>query len=558
MKQKLVALLLALSVGLTLLSGSALAVEAEESAEAVVLTEEPVVSDPAEEPGAAAAQPEDTDNTDNTDNTGNTDNTDGTDSTDGTPTEPTEEPTEEDTEEPAWVVPALRQAHVRYMEGFPGGVFYPEQTLTRAQTAQMIYRLLASPDSGTGSCSYGDVPANEWYAKAVTALCALGLFDDGTAFYPDAAITRAAFVDALIRLRPEAVGEASFSDVPADHWAAQQIGAAVSLGWLNGYPDGTFQPEGSLTRAEACTIINRMTGRTGDTAQAEKLLTLGLFSDVTAEHWAARAIAEASVAHTPTGGVNGEVWTGVSLADFTFQPGFHEVGQQLYYVDRAGKLAVSTTVGAYQADAAGALTLTSWSYRMANVPYYSQIDNLYAWVGCESVATFTGLKAKGYAQGAELKRFVTDQPRSSSDPEKGFVGDPFVPDKSKRTRTTIYPAKLAEYSNTYCGSLNPCEDFRGASITDLQRELLAGNCVVGYMTLWWATPSYRNYNIEGTTQRLVSNNHAVLVCGYDKDKGYFISDPYNYYNRGRTHQYWERADVFEAIWNERKVGMVIR
>ncbi len=78
------------------------------------------------------------------------------------------------------------------------------------------------------------------------------------------------------------------------------------------------------------------------------------------------------------------------------------------------------------------------------------------------------------------------------------------------------------------------------------------------MTLWWEAPYYRYYNIEGTTQRLVSNNHAVLVCGYDPNKGYFISDPYNYYNRGQVHQYWENAQTFEKIWNERKVGMVLR
>ena len=95
-------------------------------------------------------------------------------------------------------------------------------------------------------------------------------------------------------------------------------------------------------------------------------------------------------------------------------------------------------------------------------------------------------------------------------------------------------------------------------MTDLQRELLAGNCVVAYMTLWWKEPFYRNYVIEGQVQSLVSNNHAVLVCGYDPDKGYFISDPYNYYNQGQVHQYWENAQTFEKIWNERKVGMVLR
>ena len=455
-------------------------------------------------------------------------------------------------------VPALLTAHVRYMEGFPEGTFLPDQQLTRAQAAQMVYRLLAAPDSGMGPCSYADVPASQWYAKAVTALCRLGLFDDGSQFRPEDVITRAEFVDLLVRLQPEAQGQAVFSDVPAWHWAAQQIGAAVQLGWINGYPDGTFKPDKGLSRAEACTIINRMTGRTGDTAQATKIIGLGLYSDVTIDYWAALTIAEASVSHTPQVSGAVETWYGVDLSALTFTAGFHDVGNQLFYVDRYGKLAISKMVGAYSASASGALTLTSWSYRMPNVPYISQIDNIYAWVGCEAVSTLMGLQAKGYALNTPLKTFLDNLPRSASDPEKGFVGSPYVPDTSKKTRTTIYPAKLAEYANSYCGGDIVCQDFRGASVTDLQRELLAGNCVVAYMTLWWKEPFYRNYVIEGQVQSLVSNNHAVLVCGYDPDKGYFISDPYNYYNQGQVHQYWENAQTFEKIWNERKVGMVLR
>lgn len=455
-------------------------------------------------------------------------------------------------------VPALLTAHVRYMEGFPEGTFQPDKQLTRAQAAQMVYRLLAAPDSGMGSCSYADVPASQWYAKAVTALCRLGLFDDGSQFRPEDIITRAEFVDLLVRLQPEAQGQAVFSDVPAWHWAARQIGAAVQLGWINGYPDGTFKPDKGLSRAEACTIINRMTGRTGDTAQATKIIGLGLYSDVTIDYWAALTIAEASVSHTPQVSGAVETWYGVDLSALTFTAGFHDVGNQLFYVDRYGKLAISKMVGVYSADASGALTLTSWSYRMPNVPYISQIDNIYAWVGCEAVSTLMGLQAKGYALNTPLKTFLDNLPRSASDPEKGFVGSPYVPDTSKKTRTTIYPAKLAEYANSYCGGDIVCQDFRGASVTDLQRELLAGNCVVAYMTLWWNAPFYRNYVIEGQVQSLVSNNHAVLVCGYDPDKGYFISDPYNYYNRGQVHQYWENAQTFEKIWNERKVGMVLR
>ena len=227
-------------------------------------------------------------------------------------------------------------------------------------------------------------------------------------------------------------------------------------------------------------------------------------------------------------------------------------------MDRDGNLAVNQVVGAYTAGSDGALVQTATSYQLPYVPYISQIDNIYAWVGCEAVSTLMGLQAKGYATDVSVKYFLDNLPRHSSNPEKGFVGSPYVPDTSKRTRTTIYPAKLAEYSNSYCNGDVVCADFRGASITDLQRELLAGNCVVAYMTLWWEAPYYRYYNIEGTTQRLVSNNHAVLVYGYDPERGYLISDPYNYYNRGEVYQYGENAQTFERIGNERQTGMVIR
>ena len=226
------------------------------------------------------------------------------------PVPPEESVPETPSEVPAG--PALRQDHVRYMEGFPQGTFQPEKQLTRAQAAQLVYRLLAQPESGTGDCSYTDVPSSQWYAQPVRALCALGLFDNGTTFRPEAVITRAEFVDLLVRLKPQAEGTAVFPDVPATHWAAKQIGVAAAQGWIAGYPDGTFRPEKGLTRAEACTVVNRMLGRTGDAAQANKLLTLGLFSDMTAAHWAAVAVAEASVSHTPAAGSGGESWSGAA------------------------------------------------------------------------------------------------------------------------------------------------------------------------------------------------------------------------------------------------------
>lgn len=173
-------------------------------------------------------------------------------------------PPEESVPETPSEVPAgsaLRQDHVRYMEGFPQGTFQPEKQLTRAQAAQLVYRLLAQPESGTGDCSYTDVPSSQWYAQPVRALCALGLFDNGTTFRPEAVITRAEFVDLLGP--PETPGgrNGCFS-----RRAGYPLGSQADRGSRRPrvdrrLPDGTFRPEKGVDPAEACTVVNRMLGR---------------------------------------------------------------------------------------------------------------------------------------------------------------------------------------------------------------------------------------------------------------------------------------------------------
>ena len=52
----------------------------------------------------------------------------------------------------------------------------------------------------------------------------------------------------------------------ADHWAADMIDIAVSKGWVNGYPDNTFKPDNTLTRADFVTLLARLSGETLDSA----------------------------------------------------------------------------------------------------------------------------------------------------------------------------------------------------------------------------------------------------------------------------------------------------
>lgn len=458
---------------------------------------------------------------------------------------------------PDTVKPILSEAHIRYINGFPDQTMRPERAVTRAEAAGIISNLLENPQAGTLDCHYTDLRVGAWYEAAARGLCKLGLFDDSDHFRPDDAITRAELVDVLVRFAPNAPdAPASFSDVPSDHWAAAQIGKATALGWLSGYPDGTFRPESSLTRAEACAIINRVTNRSGDATQAKKLIGLGRFTDVRPNFWAAVTIAEAAVDHQHSFTESGEQWRGIDWLNTTFTPGIHNIDGEFYSVDRYKHLQTNTTVGAYTADANGVLTQVANAHQVSYVPYISQIDGIQAWVGCEPISSLMGLKAFGYAKGIDARTYLAGLPHAATNPEYGFVGSPYVVDPNKRT--TIYPAALATYCNSYCNGATVCADFRGASVQELRQELLAGHTVVAYETLWWEAPRYRTFWIDGQRQSLVYNNHAVLVYGYDPAKGYLISDPYNNYNRGETYQYWKDAATFDRIWNERKVGMVMR
>ena len=135
-----------------------------------------------------------------------------------------------------------------------------------------------------------------------------------------------------------------------------------------------------------------------------------------------------------------------------------------------------------------------------------------------------GCRPRGTPPTSPCASFWTPCPKPPPTPAKGFVGSPYRADPTKKTRTTIYPTKLAEYGRQYGNVI----DLTGATTQQIQLEVLSGNPVVAYVTLYWQTPYYRYYNIEGQTQRLLSNNHAVLVCGYNAaNHTYYIADPYN-------------------------------
>ncbi len=187
--------------------------------------------------------------------------------------------------------------HGAYMMGYPDGTFRPEASLTRAEAAQIFYGLLLERPKAQKT-GFDDVDETAWYSDAVYTLADLGIIDRNGLFEPDRNITRAEFVDMAARFARRAETDGiSFLDVSEDDWFYESVMTAVGYGWIKGYPDGTFRPEASLTRAEAAVIVNNMLARNADAEYIGQNTYFSGYTDVNEDHWAYGAIMEASVSH---------------------------------------------------------------------------------------------------------------------------------------------------------------------------------------------------------------------------------------------------------------------
>lgn len=148
-----------------------------------------------------------------------------------------------------------------YMTGYADGTFKPGNSITRAEAASIIARTF-SQSAVTSGESYSDVAAGHWAASAIDQVTRSGImkgYGDGS-FKPNQTITRAEMATILSRLIPSAQGNAaSFSDITG-HWAQAAVEMTSKAGIITGYEDGTFRPNQTLTRAEAVTIVNRALG----------------------------------------------------------------------------------------------------------------------------------------------------------------------------------------------------------------------------------------------------------------------------------------------------------
>ena len=205
--------------------------------------------------------------------------------------------------------------HFAYVQGYPDGTVKPAGNITRAETAAILFRLM---DEGSRKTYYStksgfrDVATGSWYNTYVATLNNAGVITDSSNGYfrPNEAITRAELAAMLANFTETAGAANYFNDVSASYWAANAIAICAKLGWITGYPDGSFRPDRNVTRAELMAMINRATGRAPKSADAF-LPGMKTWSDNTADKWYYLDVQEATNSHSYTV-KDSEKWTALN------------------------------------------------------------------------------------------------------------------------------------------------------------------------------------------------------------------------------------------------------
>lgn len=173
-----------------------------------------------------------------------------------------------------------------------GTALFTALTLIGGAATPLVMQMPAQAQQST----FSDVSSGYWARPFIQELANRGVlsgFPDGT-FRPDSPVTRAQFA-AMVRQafnRPAIRDAVSFSDVPADYWAAAAIRDAYTTGFLSGYPEGVFQPDQNIPRAQ---VLVSLSSGLGYSPSGSVSSTLSLYSDANdIPDWAKNSIAAAT------------------------------------------------------------------------------------------------------------------------------------------------------------------------------------------------------------------------------------------------------------------------
>lgn len=172
----------------------------------------------------------------------------------------------EDVPPGAWYESAVRYVYTHsIMEGTSDTTFVPGKSLTRAEAVQVLYNLEDQP-TVSGTAAFPDL-VYEWYKPAIAWAESTGVVDgyeDGT-FRPDELVTREEFAQMLYNYAAykgyDLTAQGDLSSFPdgneVQEWAVPAMAWANGNELINGHDDGTLEPAGTTTRAQAASILMR-------------------------------------------------------------------------------------------------------------------------------------------------------------------------------------------------------------------------------------------------------------------------------------------------------------
>ena len=171
-------------------------------------------------------------------------------------------------------------SEIRFIKNRSGNNFEPDLDMTRYEVLESLSCLFNIEDAEYEN-TFTDV--DEEYKELVNLFAGAGVikgYNDNT-FKGEKGISRAEFVTILCDLLNVGIQEntdTEFSDME-NHWAKDYVNAFSKTGYVLGYPDGTFKPDENVTRAEAVSIINRITDNSLEPLE-------NIPEDITSEYWA--------------------------------------------------------------------------------------------------------------------------------------------------------------------------------------------------------------------------------------------------------------------------------
>lgn len=150
------------------------------------------------------------------------------------------------------------------VQGYPDGSFHPNDKVTRAELAAIINRLFGYTDKA--DVPFADIPQGAWYGEILSLAKAAGYYEGfpGNLSKATAFVSRqdaVTLISKAFSLKNEsAANPVAFADADQISGYAREAVAAL-VGAVSGYPDGTFGPDRTMTRAELITVIDHLVAK---------------------------------------------------------------------------------------------------------------------------------------------------------------------------------------------------------------------------------------------------------------------------------------------------------